>query len=184
MSVLEQVLDIRLREVLRQDLGGVYSVSANGVVERSPHPSRLFSISFGCSPDQVDALIAATRAELDNIMKNGVKDDVLDKIRQAVVRDREVSLRTNGTWLAWLERTARYGDDPTTILDPSGYLARVTNEHLKAAAQRSSTRSRSSPRSACPSSLCATQGVPPSFVIISRTTPASGASGKSSTYFL
>ncbi len=136
MSVLEQVLDIRLREVLRQDLGGVYSVSANGVVERSPHPSRLFSISFGCSPDQVDALIAATRAELDNIMKNGVKDDVLDKIRQAVVRDREVSLRTNGTWLAWLERTARYGDDPTTILDPSGYLARVTNEHLKAAAQR------------------------------------------------
>ena len=110
--------------------------SANGVVERSPHPSRLLSISFGCAPDQVDALIAATRAELDNIIKNGVKDDVLDKIRQAVVRDREVSLRTNATWLAWLERTARYGDDPTSILDPSGYLARITNDHLKAAAQR------------------------------------------------
>ena len=136
MSVLTQVLDIRLREVLRQDLGGVYSVSVGGGLERTPHPSRQLTINFGCAPAQVDALVAATLAELGRIAKQGVTDEVLAKVRQAALRDREVSLRNNGTWLAWLEYTARFGDDPTTILDPSGYQARITNAYLMAAAAR------------------------------------------------
>ncbi len=136
MSILQQVLDIRLREVLRQDLGGVYGVSVSGGLERAPHPSRQLTLSFGCAPAQVDALVAATHAELAAIAAHGASDEVLTKVRQAALRDREVSLRNNGTWLAWLEYTARFGDDPTTILDPSGYLARITNDHLKAAATR------------------------------------------------
>jgi len=136
MSILQQVLDIRLREVLRQDLGGVYSVSVSGGIERAPHPSRQLSISFGCAPAQVDALIAATMGELKAVAKTGVSDEIIAKIGQAVLRDREVSLRNNGTWLNWLDRAAWFGDDATKILDPSGYQARITNEFIKAAAAR------------------------------------------------
>ena len=48
LFILGQVLSIKLREVMREDMGGVYGVRAGGQIERSPHQGRSFSISFGC----------------------------------------------------------------------------------------------------------------------------------------
>ena len=45
-------------------------------------------------------------------------------------------MRTNGFWVNWLESSARYGDDPTLVLDPSKMVARMTSDNVKAAAQR------------------------------------------------
>ncbi|TMQ08389.1 MAG: insulinase family protein, partial [Deltaproteobacteria bacterium] len=47
LFILGQVLTILLREVLREDKGGVYGVGVGGALTRSPHQERSFSISFG-----------------------------------------------------------------------------------------------------------------------------------------
>lgn len=135
LYVLGQVLSIRLREVLREDLGGVYGVSAGGSFSRGPYPERQFSIQFGCAPDAVDKLIAAAQAEIAKIADVGIDATYLEKVKAAFTRERETSLRTNGLWVNWLETTARYGDDPTLILDPAPLIARMTTEHVKAAAK-------------------------------------------------
>ena len=44
--------------------------------------------------------------------------------------------RAAPTSLEWFENSARYGDDPTIILDPSQMIARMTPDHVKAAAKR------------------------------------------------
>ena len=69
-------LRIRLREVLREDMGGVYGVSAAGSISRRPRQSTRFTVSFGCAPDNVDKL------------KKAVFDEVAAIKRTASVRPR------------------------------------------------------------------------------------------------
>jgi zinc protease len=134
--ILGQVLSIRLREVLREDKGGVYGVGVSGALIRSPHQERSFSISFGCDPARVDELVKATFAEIAAVQKSGIGEDYLEKVKQTFTREREVQLRNNGFWLGWLTSAYTYGDDPTLVLDPSKMLARMTPANVKAAARR------------------------------------------------
>jgi zinc protease len=142
MFVLGQVLAIRLREVLREDLGGVYGVGANGSISRTPRQERQFTIRFGCAPGAVDKLVDAAHAEIATIAKSGIDASYLDKVRQAFVRERETAMRTNRFWIDWLSRAVRHGDDPTIILDPQPAIARMTPANVKAAAARFLDRKR------------------------------------------
>ncbi len=134
MFILSSIAAIRLREVLREDLGGVYGVGANGHLSRSPKQERMFNIGFGCAPGAVDKLINAAFAELDAIAKNGIDKSYLEKVRQNFIRDREVSMKTNRYWIDWLARAAWYGDDPLIVLDSKPVLDRMTSDNVKAAA--------------------------------------------------
>ncbi|MBC7976820.1 MAG: insulinase family protein, partial [Myxococcales bacterium] len=134
--ILGQILSIRLREVLREDKGGVYGVGVGGSLARAPHAERSFSVTFGCDPARVDELVAATFAEIDAIQKHGIGNDYLEKVRQAFTREREVQLRNNDFWIGWLTTAYAFGDDPTLVLDPSKMLARMTSANVQAAAKR------------------------------------------------
>lgn len=136
LRILADALSIRLREVLREDLGGVYGVQVRGSFNRRPRERHVLSLSFGCAPDRVDELLKAAVAELDRIAAEGVGDEVLKSLREMALRSREVQLRDNGVWAAWLLACARFGDDPALILDPEPYLSRLTDEYVKAAAKR------------------------------------------------
>ena len=140
--ILGQVVAIRLREVLREDLGGVYGVGVKSSLARSPRQDREVAIEFGCAPDAVDKLVAAAFAELAAIAKSGIAASYLDKVKQAFVRERETAMRTNGFWVDWLARSARFGDDPAIVLDPDPVVARMTSDHVKATATRHLDRKR------------------------------------------
>jgi zinc protease len=134
--ILGQVLSIRLREVLREDKGGVYGVGVGGAIARAGHQERSFSISFGCDPARVDELVKATFDEVAQIQRNGIGADYLEKVKQAFTRERETRLRNNDFWLGWLSSAYTYGDDPTLVLDPGPMIARMTPANVKAAAKR------------------------------------------------
>ncbi len=136
MYVLSRVLSVRLREVMREDLGGVYGVGAGGGLSRSPRQERTFSISFGADPTRVDELIKAAQAEVDKVLKNGVDESYLDKVRKGYEREREVQLKTNAFWLGWLETSARFNDDPNLVLDPKPMLDRMTVANVKASIKK------------------------------------------------
>ncbi|HEX9895924.1 MAG TPA: insulinase family protein, partial [Gemmatimonadales bacterium] len=80
MRGLASVLDIRLREVLREALGGTYGVSVSGTPTRLPRQEYSFSIGFGSAPERVDELVKAVFAEIDSIRKNGPADRDLAKV--------------------------------------------------------------------------------------------------------
>jgi zinc protease len=136
MFILGQALSMKLRETLREDLGGVYGVGAGGSISRGPHMERTFTISFGCDPTRTDELIAAAQKDIEAVKKDGVSQDTLDKLKAQFTREREVQLKSNGFWSGWLESSYRFGDDPKIILDPSPMLARMTVDNVKAAAKR------------------------------------------------
>jgi zinc protease len=136
LRILADLLGTRLREVLREDLGGVYGVGVSGSFERRPRERWFLSIQFGCDPGRVDELIAAVEAELQRFQREAIDAAHLARLREIAIRSRETQLRDNDFWAAWLLASHRFGDDPALILDPAGYLARIDAEHVKAAAKR------------------------------------------------
>jgi len=136
LYILGQVMEIRLREVLREDKGGVYGVGVGGAISRAPHQERDFSISFGCDPLRVTELINATFDEIAAVQKAGIGPDYLEKVKQTFSREREVQLRNNSFWVGWLSSAYTYGDDPALVLDPSKMIARMTSANVQAAARR------------------------------------------------
>jgi hypothetical protein len=61
---------------------------------------------------------------------------VLAKLREQRVRAHELAVKDNGYWLDGLARAYELGDDPQRLLDISPELARLTNDHVRAAAKR------------------------------------------------
>ncbi len=138
---LADVLDIKLREQLREELGGTYGVSVSAAPTKIPREEYTLTISFGSAPDRVGQLVTAIFAEIDSLARFGAGEKELAKIRETVIRSRETDLKENGFWLGQLAGLEQNGEDPRVILDPSDLLPLLTPERLKAAAQRYLDRS-------------------------------------------
>jgi zinc protease len=111
-------------------------VNASGGLSRRPRQERAFVIQFGCAPEAVDKLVDAAFDEIAMVARVGADPDDLEKIKQQWLRERETQLATNEFWVRWLASSARYGDDPTIVLETSPMIARMTSANVKAAAKR------------------------------------------------
>ncbi len=133
---LADVLDIKLREQLREELGGTYGVSVSPAPSRIPREEYTLSVSFGSAPDRVPQLLAAVFAQIDTLQQQGATEKDLAKIRETTIRSRETDLKENGFWLGQLAAVDQNGDDPKVILDSSDLLPLLTPERIKQAALR------------------------------------------------
>jgi zinc protease len=136
LRMLGHALSIRLREVLREELGGVYGVSASGGISRRPRQRYSFRVEFACAPENVGKLRGKVMDEVVAIAKHGVAQGYLDKIKQTRVRGHETALKENGYWLGQLTHHYRYGEDPRKILDIDRWTKRISSQVLQRAAQR------------------------------------------------
>jgi zinc protease len=134
-TILSMVLGIRLREVLREDMGGVYGVSAGAYLTREPTQRRGFYAWFGCDPDNVEKLRAAMFDEIAKIAKDGIDDKYLDKVREQLRREHEVNLKENSWWMQQLHDAYYFGDDFKQVTDVDAAIKRVTSANVKAAAK-------------------------------------------------
>jgi len=136
LDMLTEVLRIRLREVLREDMSGVYGVFSGGRLTRRPRPRFGYRIGFGCAPANVKSLKKAVFDVIAEVQRSGASDEVLGKIKEARRRSYETDAKENDWWLAGLARHYRYGTDPGRLLDNAARVDRVTSARVKAAARR------------------------------------------------
>lgn len=135
LRTLADALEIRLRDRLREDLGGTYNVNVSGASERDPVPQYQFSFEFGAAPERLDELTRVVFAEIDSVKANGVSATDLAKVREAQRRQREVDVRDNGYWIGALMAYDRYGWDRRQIT-AAPLSQSITSEQLRDAARR------------------------------------------------
>lgn len=143
LGSMANVLRMRLREVLREDLGGVYGVGVGGNISIRPVQRYNVSISFGCDPERVDELIAAVRSEIERLQTEGPEQDDIDKVREIQRRGRETALDQNGFWASVLEAAVVNETDPLDILNFDERVELVTQESVQEAAKKYMQRERS-----------------------------------------
>lgn len=115
LKALEEYLDIRLIEVLREDKSGVYGVGARASLERIPYSYAQVSFRIPCDPNNVDSLVNATLNIIADIKNKGISDDYIKKIKETHLRELEVNLEKNNFWLSYLQNTVIYNDDINRI---------------------------------------------------------------------
>jgi zinc protease len=131
-----EVLRIRLREVMREDMGGVYGVRVGGGISRYPRERYSATVSFSCDPDRVDELVAAAFSTIATLREEGPDEEYIGKVREAQIRTRETNLERNGFWVGTLEWHERNGIDLTEILRYEDRVAAVTKKSVHEAAKR------------------------------------------------
>ncbi len=137
LSMMKSVLDTRLREILREDLGGTYGVSVNGSLRSEPYENYRFTISFGCAPDRVDELVSSVWADIEKLQTELPDPEHLNNAREASFRSWEVGLEENSYWMNTLDFYLSNDMDPTRILiNPSDALDEVTGEDVMEAARK------------------------------------------------
>lgn len=133
IGLMAQAFQIKLREVLREDLSGTYGVGVSGGASRDPEGSYSLTVSFGCDPERVDELTDVVFGQIDSLKQVGLDDEYSDKVREIRRREREVNLERNGWWLSILEWVDRHEVDPLLILDTSVFEAFGPEDVLRAA---------------------------------------------------
>ena len=134
-SVTEYV-EMKLLERLREALGGTYSVSVGGNLERWPRPQYSVSIQFGSAPERADSLYAEVQTVIDSVRAGVISGTDVAKIREQQQRVLEVSIRENDYWLVNLGSRLENAEDPRGLLAYSGLIKGLTREKLQAAAQQ------------------------------------------------
>jgi zinc protease len=136
LDALQGLLDIRLREVLREDKGGTYGVGVGASCNHIPYERYRVMISFGSAPERRDELMGALWAVIDSIKAGIVSDSNLVKIREMAARAHETALRENGAWIGAMQDADEDGRDQRDWLRGPELTARVTREQLREAARQ------------------------------------------------
>ena len=71
LSSLRELLDIRLRESLREEKGGTYGVSVSASCDHVPYENFSLSIGFGSAPERVEELTTALWQVVQEIQEIG-----------------------------------------------------------------------------------------------------------------
>jgi zinc protease len=136
IGALSDVLGIRLREVLREQLGGTYTVGVDGAGAKYPRPEYTFSVSFGSAPERVDQLVKAVFTQIDSLKRYGPSKELVEKVRETERRERETALKQNGFWLGQLVTADRNGLDIDDVPNFEKMLATLSPTLIQSAAKQ------------------------------------------------
>ena len=136
LDQVAKVLDIRLRESLREDQGGVYGVGVDANINRQPVNSYSISVSFGCAPENVDKLVGLVIDEIKNLQANGAAQVNIDKVIAEDTRGLETSITNNGYWLYNLQEKYYNNEDPKTILEDAAMVRKLNVARTKELANK------------------------------------------------
>jgi len=136
LEALKEVLEIRLIERLREDESGVYSPRVSETVSKVPESRYTFSVSFGCSPQNVEKLIASALDEINKLKSLGPPQVNVDKFKAENQRIQETNLKSNTWWLDYLVTGLQNHDDLHELDSYNSDLEKVSPESLKIIADK------------------------------------------------
>ena len=135
LNVAGEMLGIRLREVVREQLGGTYYIGVNASASTLPDTEYLISVIFGSDPTRVEELFGTVMDEVAWLRQGG-EQRYLDTVKEQLRTARQEDLRENGFWLGQIRATVQRGESFTEIAGFDGSLDALTLEDIAAAAER------------------------------------------------
>ena len=136
LQAAAEVVQIRLREILREQLGGTYSVSV-GYSNMSPEPGYgTTSVQFGSAPENVESMVAAVMAEVDRLRREGPSAADVQAVKEAEKNELQTAVRQNAYWMNMLQTSHLLGRDPRRIPRLAERTEQLSVENIHAALQK------------------------------------------------
>ncbi len=141
LSALGEMLQIRLRERVREELGGTYSIGIGASASALPDPEYQVTVWFSSDPERADELFDEVLIGVDWAL-DGAEQSYLDKAKEILRSSREEQLRRNGFWLGQIRGAVQRGEPFQAIAGFDERLDALTLEQVAEAARRYLSRDR------------------------------------------
>ena len=136
LNSMTGVLEIKLREILREDKSGTYGVSISSSGILYPDQEYRINIGFGCDPDRVEEMVSNVFQVLDTLQKQGPAEAYIQKVSEMQKRSYEINLKENVFWLQSLNHAWYTGEDPLMILKYPELIETLTTRGIQEAANK------------------------------------------------
>ncbi|MDC1106258.1 insulinase family protein [Prolixibacteraceae bacterium] len=113
MDIVESVLRLRFTEKVREEAGGTYGVRVGSRIWSYPKPKATVTISFDCKPDRADELMTIVKAQIDQMVEDGISEDDYNKTVKNIQKNLEQSKNHNSYFTNLLSAYAIKGLDKT-----------------------------------------------------------------------
>jgi len=94
-AVLSEYLDIMLTNEIRENMGGVYSISASASIDTIPNGEYTLDVYFFCNPSRVNELTAAVNQRLTEVINRPLNQDTFNQSKEALLMAYENSMQSN-----------------------------------------------------------------------------------------
>lgn len=114
-ATLADLLDIRLREVIREEEGGTYGIGAGGWRVRRPQPRAFMQLGFGTDPARVAELTDRALEVVEELRTAEVSDDYIERVKAQQRERYRRQVEQNGYWRSSIEFALEHGRPLSSI---------------------------------------------------------------------
>ncbi|HLP27890.1 MAG TPA: insulinase family protein [Candidatus Didemnitutus sp.] len=131
-----EVMEITLREQMREEKGGVYFVSVQPNFDKIPSEEFSISVYFGCAPDRVDELVSTVKNEMTSLRTKAVPDSLIAKVKEMQTKERETGIKTNRFWMQVLSRFDHDGEPYANVFLREKFIKELSPAQIKQTAEK------------------------------------------------
>ena len=135
VTMLVELMNIKLIEKLREEIGGMYSGGMFGSISKNPYGNYTIGASVPCGPENVDKLIKATWEEINKV-KAGPTEVDLNKVKETLKNQWKESMKDNTYWRVNMQQWVQMGTTPGDILTADKRIDAVTVKDIQATATK------------------------------------------------
>jgi zinc protease len=130
IQMLVELMNIKLIEKLREEIGGMYSGGMYGSINKFPYENYTIGASVPCGPENVDKLIKATWEEINKV-KAGPSEADLNKVKETLKIQIKENLKDNVYWRNKMQQWVELGTNPDDMLTSDQRIDAVTTKDIQ-----------------------------------------------------
>jgi zinc protease len=135
IKAMSDILQTRLLEVIREELGGTYGINAGASYSKIPRPEYSLTISWGYDPARGEALIKRVLDEVELFKNSGPTPKQVADESEALLKEFETNSKSNLYLRDQLALKYQYGEDPATLWAIPDYYKKIDAAMIQQAAR-------------------------------------------------
>ncbi len=136
MRSMVTALKARIREEVREEKGGTYSVGVSSSSQKYPTGQYEIDVAFECNPDRIDELTSTVFEVINRFQSEEISEDELATVKEKQIRQRELNLKDNDYWVRKIEQSYYLGLPLERISTLDKMTTDLTAEDIKSAANK------------------------------------------------
>jgi len=110
VSIAGQILSARLLKTIREEMGAVYSIGANGDIDPEVGRNATLMTAFPMNPDKKSEVLASIAQEFASMAEH-ITDEELNKVKEYMVKSYIERKEQNPAWASYMSRWVLTGKD-------------------------------------------------------------------------
>jgi zinc protease len=138
LQVVTLLLQSRLSDAIREELGATYSITVESHSARIPRPEYRLRIDWTCDPARTQGLVQRVMTEIDAVRQTLLMPEQVARVRTILTRDFEKKSEENGYVLGQISRRYEDGDRANVgaALHPAQQISELSGATIQQAARR------------------------------------------------